>query len=85
VSSARGRGLDFVQDLTEVLDALARAQLLARRVGASIEIKEAPSALAQLIRDAGLASVLPVDVYGQIEQRKQCGIDEEVDAGDATL
>jgi hypothetical protein len=74
-----------VQDLTEVLDALARAQLLARRVGASIEVHGAPRDLAQLISDAGLADVLAVDVHRQIEEPKQRRIDEEVDAGDATV
>jgi hypothetical protein len=84
VSSASERGRDCVQDLTEVLDALARAQLLARRVGACIEVRDAPPELARLISDAGLACVLRVDVHGQVEEREQCGIDKEVDAGDAT-
>ena len=82
MSSAFRHGLLFVQDLTEVLDALARAQLLARRVGARIEVHEASCELAQLVRDAGLASVLRVEVHGQIEEGKQRGIDEEVDAND---
>jgi hypothetical protein len=75
----------FVQDLTEVLDALARAQLLARRVGASIEVKDAPCALARLITEAGLASVLPVEVHGQVEEREERSIDKEIDAGDGAI
>ena len=85
MSSGIGGGLDSVQDLTEILDALARAQLLARRVGACIEIRDAPPALAQLITDAGLACVLRVEVHGQIEDCEQCRVDEEIDTGDAAI
>ena len=79
------RGLLFAQDLTEVLDALARAQLLARRVGARIEVRDVPPDLAQLITDAGLASVLRVEVHRQIEERKQCRVDKEIDASDPSV
>ncbi len=80
------------------LDVIARLQLLARRLGATVRLVNAGPELVELITWAGLSEVLtvvPADVAasgvaasgvaasgvemeGQIEQRKQVGIDEEV-------
>jgi ABC-type transporter Mla MlaB component len=43
-----------------VIDALARIQLTARRLGRSIELRHARSEMRELVRLAGLADVLPV-------------------------
>jgi hypothetical protein len=74
-----------VQDLVDFLDALARAQLMARRVGATIEVHNAPPALDRLVRDAGLGCVLRVEVQRQVEEREQLSVDEEVDPGDRAV
>ena len=71
------------------LDALARLQLAARRLGTSIELTNASRALRDLLELAGLADVLPnasaVEVHGQVEDGEELGVDEEVDPGDATV
>jgi hypothetical protein len=70
------------------LDALARLQLEARRVGATIELQNACAELVSLLALAGLSEVLPVagascrPMDGQPEHREQLGVDEEVDRGD---
>ena len=66
-----------------VLDALARLQLAARRIGVSIELRNACPELRDLLNLVGLAGeLLGVEVEGQPEEREQVGIDEEVDRGD---
>jgi ABC-type transporter Mla MlaB component len=76
------------------LDALARLQLTARRLGTIIHLHNATPALADLIELAGLADVLivepgestarteptdsGVEVDRQIEQREEIRVDEEV-------
>lgn len=77
------------------LDALARLQLTARRLGVTIELRNACPVLVDLIAYAGLSDVLfavgrdqarsSVEMYGQIEERKQGGIDEDVLGGDAAV
>jgi hypothetical protein len=72
------------------LDALARLQLTARRLGATIRLHHASAALVDLIACAGLADVLVIDESGvemdrQIEQREEVGVDEEVHRGDGTV
>jgi len=67
------------------VDRLARLQLYARRIGVTIELRNACRELVDLLALLGLTEVLPVEVGGQIEEREQRGIDEEVDPGDATL
>jgi ABC-type transporter Mla MlaB component len=75
------------------LDALARLQLAAHRVGTSIRLQNACGELVDLLALVGLSDVLPVaggeavsgvEVYGQVEQRKELRIDEVVDRGDAS-
>jgi ABC-type transporter Mla MlaB component len=71
------------------LEALARLQLTARRLGTSIELTNARRALRDLLELVGLADVLPngsvVEVDGQVEDREQLGVDEEVDPGDPAV
>jgi STAS domain len=75
-------------DLATV-DALARLQLAARRLGTRLELRDAPRELRELLDLAGLADVvrcpepLPVEVGGQAEQREEPrGVEEEADPGD---
>jgi anti-anti-sigma regulatory factor len=70
------------------LDALAHLQLTARRLGASIRLRDAAPALVNLIELAGLADVLEVggsgvEVERQVEEREEVRVDEEIHRGDA--
>jgi len=66
-----------------------RLQVAARRVGASIRLRNASQELVDLLEIAGLSDVLPVSSASAaepdrlVEQRKQPLVDEEVDPGDA--
>ncbi|HET7027012.1 MAG TPA: STAS domain-containing protein [Candidatus Limnocylindrales bacterium] len=71
------------------IDALARVQLRARRLGGTIELRNACPALVELIELAGLRDVLPGDgslrrePRRKTEQRKEAlGVEEEGDPGD---
>jgi hypothetical protein len=79
------------------LEALVRLQLTARRLGRTVRLRNASAQLVDLLALVGLTDVLPVvgdadapycgssgvEVNGQVEQRKQVGVDEVVDRGDA--
>jgi hypothetical protein len=80
-----------------MLDVLLRLQLTASRLGATVELHNACAVLVDLIALTGLSDVLVVagpdpnppdragsrvEVHGQIEEREQRGIDEEVLGGD---
>lgn len=78
------------------LDALVRLALTARRMGTSIELRNACVRLLDLIEIAGLADVLVavgspghgrsgVEVHGQVEEREEGGVDEEVLGGDGSV
>jgi hypothetical protein len=80
-----------VSQITEpderALEALARLQLTARRMGVSIRLHNAGSALVDLVALVGLSDVLEcagsgVEVDRQVEEREQIGVDEEVHRGD---
>jgi hypothetical protein len=78
------RGL--VPDLRTV-ETLARVQVAARRVGASICLQHACPKLRDLLTWSGLAEWLPlaqsgVERDGLVEQREELVVDEEVDPGD---
>src|SRR3954468_22906832 len=69
------------------LDGLARLGLTARRHGATLRLQNACPALVDLIVWAGLADVLVVvgpeggsgvEVQGEVEEREEAGVDEEV-------
>lgn len=70
------------------IDALARLQLTARRLGRAIRLRDAPPELRELLTLTGLRDALPLcaglhtQADGQIEQREQVRIDEEVDPAD---
>ncbi len=77
-------------DLATV-DALARLQLAARRLGRSIRLRHASRELRELLSLAGLSDVLPcgaellVETERQAEEREEArGVQEERDATDAT-
>jgi hypothetical protein len=65
------------------IDALARLQLAARRLGLEVRLRDASADLQDLIAFAGLRDVLRVEVSGQPEQRKQgVGVEEERELDD---
>jgi ABC-type transporter Mla MlaB component len=71
------------------VDALARLQLTARRLGSFVHLDHAPAELRELLALAGLGEVVrcsadsAVEVRRQPEQRKELrGVEEEDDPGD---
>jgi hypothetical protein len=64
----------------EVIDALARLQLAARRVGCTIRLRDVCPELSELLHLTGLTEVLRVEVGRQSEGGEQLGV-EEVGAG----
>jgi hypothetical protein len=75
----------------EVVDALARLQLTARRLGRQIRLLHACDELQDLLALMGLGDVLPLcaeltlEPRGQPEQREQArGVEEEADPDDLT-
>jgi ABC-type transporter Mla MlaB component len=65
------------------VDALARAQLTARRLGRRMQLREPPRELRELLDLCGLAGVLRVEARGQPEEREQAlGVEERVEMGD---
>lgn len=68
----------------EIVDALARLQLAARRSGYELAVKDAPRDLLELIELAGLSDVLGVEPLRQVEQREErLGVEEERELPDA--
>ncbi len=53
------------------IDALARIQLNARRIGLEIRLAHASTELRELIAFSGLDEVLRVDARGQAEEREE--------------
>jgi hypothetical protein len=77
-------------DLVTV-DALARLQLTARRLGRRVRLRHASCKLEELLALAGLCDVvplwaeLPLEPRGQTEEREQGrGVEEEADPADPT-
>jgi ABC-type transporter Mla MlaB component len=73
------------------VDALARVQLIARRLGCEIRVLHPHGMLQDLLTLTGLCEVLPscaelpVEPRRQIEEREECGrVEEERDPGDAS-
>ena len=65
------------------IDALARLQLAARRLGMEIRLRHASHELLQLVAFAGLHEVLRVETGGQAEQREErLGVEEERELDD---
>jgi ABC-type transporter Mla MlaB component len=69
-------------DLVAV-EALARLQLQARRLGCSVRLGSSPSGLVELLELLGLDAVLGVDARREVEERKELfGVEEERDLRD---
>ncbi len=74
-----------------VVDALARLQLAARRLGYSIRLGNPSAELRALLDLVGLADVvldaaaLPLEARGEAEGGKQLGIEKVVQPGDPAL
>ena len=71
------------------IERLAELQLAARRLGTTVRLHNATPALVELIELSGLADVFEiadssVEVDGQIEQREQRRVDEEIHPGDCS-
>jgi hypothetical protein len=60
------------------IEALARLQLAARRLGLELRLREVPEELRELIAFVGLSGVLGVEPRRQPEEREQrLGVEEE--------
>jgi hypothetical protein len=60
------------------IDALARLQLAARRLGMELRLRHASGELQELVAFAGLRDVLRVEAGGQAEQgEERLGVEEE--------
>jgi hypothetical protein len=68
----------------ELVDALARLQLLARRRGCSIQVRPCEE-LRTLLLLVGLSEVLGVQPQREIEQGIQLGVKEVVQPGDPAV
>ena len=72
------------------VDALARLQLTARRLGCGVRLRDACGELKELLALVGLDDVVPCtplrgELRGQAEEREQAGgVEEEADPGDPT-
>jgi hypothetical protein len=70
----------------EIVDALARLQLAARRGGYRIEVTAAPTEVVELVELAGLSEALGVEPRRQPEQREErLGVEEERELDDAAV
>jgi ABC-type transporter Mla MlaB component len=74
-----------------MVDALARLQLTARRLGCQVRLRDACGELQELLALVGLGDVVPLcaplrlESGGQAEDReKALGVEEEADPGDPT-
>ena len=78
------RGVSTVSLAT--VEALARLQLAARRMGLDLRLHVVSHELRDLIQLAGLTQVLGVEPRGQPEEREQrVGVEEEGELGDAIV
>ena len=73
------------------VDALARLQLTARRLGRAIRLRDATDELRDLLTLTGLRDALPLcaglgaEVHREVEQGEQVRIHEEVDSTDPSV
>lgn len=73
----------FAEPDAVAVDALARLQLTAHRLGGRICIRGARLELEELLALTGLSGVVPVEERGKTEQREQPrGVEEERDPAD---
>ena len=67
----------------QTVDALARLELVGRRLGRELRLRNASQELQELLAFVGLADALRVEPVGQPEEREQClGVEEEGQLGD---
>jgi hypothetical protein len=69
----------------ELIDALARLQLTAQRIGCSLHVRDGWAALVELLDLAGLAELVAcsgLEAGGKAEGREQLGVQEVVQPGD---
>jgi hypothetical protein len=67
----------------DAIDALARLQLAARRLGLQIRLRHASAELQELLAFVGLRDALRIEVEGQTEQREErLGVEEERELDD---
>jgi hypothetical protein len=79
---------DFAEPDVVLVDALARLQLTARRLGASLELARASPQLTLLLALIGIGHVLPSagHLRREPEQREESvGVEEVVDPGDPAV
>jgi hypothetical protein len=72
----------------ELVDELARLQLEAQRLGCSIRLRDACTALAELLELVGLDELLigsVLEAGGEPEGREQLGVQEVVQPGDPAV
>jgi hypothetical protein len=70
----------------EIVDALARLQLAARRGGYRIAVTAAPDEVVELVELVGLSEALGVEPGRQPEQReKRVGVEEERELDDPAV
>ncbi len=68
----------------EIVDALARLQLVARRSGYEVAVTAAPEDVLELIELAGLADALGVEPLRQaVEREERLGVEEERELPDS--
>jgi hypothetical protein len=68
------------------LDALARLQLNAHRLGLELQLRNASTELRELVAFAGLDQVLCLELEGQPEEREEgLGVEEERELDDPTV
>jgi ABC-type transporter Mla MlaB component len=74
------------------VDALARLQLTARRLGRHIRVEHASPTLRELLALMGLSGVVPLGEPSGLEARRQpeereqrCGVEEERDSADPAV
>lgn len=65
-----------------LVDALVRFQLVARREGARVRLRNVSEELRTLLELVGLADVLVLEPRGKAELGEQLGVEEVVQAGD---
>jgi hypothetical protein len=88
VDGATGAGVGYVDarkpDL-ELVDALVRLQLAARRRGAALHLLNVSEELRGLLELVGLAEVLGLEPRREAELGEQLGVEEVVQPGDAPV
>lgn len=73
----------LIQPDAVAVEALARMQLAARRLGFRVTLRGASASLLELLALAGLAGVIPLEDRRQAEQREEpVGVQEEAEPDD---